>query len=216
MINEDKELGQRHPGQLVSRMMLDPQSKRKGSVYGFGGGTYNIEDFTIDMDITVNVVAKSLSKQCRYVGNWMGDDFFSVAQHCVMMANHGLLSGDPVFAMALLMHDAGECLTGDLSSPFKKIIDRASDGKVKEIEDTMTDVLLHHMGMSDISLYLRQYHKKIKEVDINMAHFEMTLMHRNSPSGFDFWSPKKAEEQFLFYHDIIHEFIQNQKLHENQ
>ncbi len=67
-------------------------------------------------DVNVGVIAESLSKQCRFNGHCKG--FYSVAEHSVLVSH--LI--DPEYALAGLMHDVHEILTGDIPTPVKSVV----------------------------------------------------------------------------------------------
>jgi len=72
---------------------------------------------TPDM-IDLDDIAVSLSRICRYAGH--GNRFYSVAEHCVLLARYAREAYDvPELALALLMHDATEAYMMDLPRPVK-------------------------------------------------------------------------------------------------
>lgn len=78
-------------------------------------------------DICIEDIAHSLALQCRYTGHIK--EFYSVAQHCVLMSELDLPS-DP---MARLLHDAAETYISDLATQIKRNI--KIDGRsIKNIE----------------------------------------------------------------------------------
>ena len=69
-------------------------------------------------DIEIVDVAHSLSLQCRFNGHC--NRFYSVAEHCVRMADHVKdETEDDKVAFYALMHDASEAYFGDVPSPIK-------------------------------------------------------------------------------------------------
>lgn len=69
-------------------------------------------------------IAHSLSLQTRFVGHVR--EFYSVAQHCVHVADRVLAAGaSPRVALQALLHDATEAYTGDLSRPLKVDLGRS-------------------------------------------------------------------------------------------
>jgi len=67
--------------------------------------------------VCIEDIAHSLAYQCRYTGHTR--EFYSIAQHCVLMAMNSDLPGDP---MAKLMHDADEAYIGDIARPWKALL----------------------------------------------------------------------------------------------
>lgn len=65
-------------------------------------------------DICIEDIAHSLALQCRYTGHVK--EFYSVAQHCVLMSELDLPS-DP---MARLLHDSAETYIADITTWIKR------------------------------------------------------------------------------------------------
>lgn len=66
-------------------------------------------------------IAHSLAHQARYNGH--GKIFYSVAEHCVLMADWILSeTADREAAYAALMHDASEAYISDIPKPFKRFL----------------------------------------------------------------------------------------------
>lgn len=71
--------------------------------------------------ITVDNVAHGLSRNCRYNGHV--PDFYSVAEHSVHCAVCAMEGGECLDAcLAVLLHDAGEAVTGDVVKPLKILL----------------------------------------------------------------------------------------------
>jgi 5'-deoxynucleotidase YfbR-like HD superfamily hydrolase len=74
------------------------------------------------LDIEIEDIAHGLARVARWNGQTKGDHAFSVAQHCVLVAeiaehlNPALTRGE---RLAALLHDAPEYVVGDMISPFK-------------------------------------------------------------------------------------------------
>jgi len=70
--------------------------------------------------ITIDDIATSLSKICRYTGHCA--EFYSVAEHSLHMARYAYRTGlGPEIAMQCLLHDAHEAYVGDHSYPAKRV-----------------------------------------------------------------------------------------------
>lgn len=95
---------------------LDPPP-RKHHILTASGVQFDLEYPTADM-VLVGDIAGALSKLCRYTGHLKGDEFYSVAQHSVLVSN--LVPEE--FAFEGLLHDAAEAYIGDVSSPLKKML----------------------------------------------------------------------------------------------
>jgi hypothetical protein len=86
------------------------------------------------------VIAHSISKLCRWTGHCL--EFFSVAQHCVLVSR----IVPPEHALAGLMHDASEAFVGDVNRPLKWAMERASPGMFRDIEDRLHAALAERYG----------------------------------------------------------------------
>lgn len=74
-------------------------------------------DLTLD-DISIEDIAHALSNQCRYGGHTC--DFYSVAEHSVILAEEGWKRWGPAEALFLLLHDAEEAYLQDMAQPTKR------------------------------------------------------------------------------------------------
>ena len=69
---------------------------------------------------TIADIAVGLSRESRFNGQYTKDiEFYSVAEHCVLMARWCLDNDKPKFAKVALMHDAAEAYIKDLPAPLK-------------------------------------------------------------------------------------------------
>lgn len=70
----------------------------------------------------IEEIATALSKQCRYGGHTKDSLFYSVAEHCVHIANY--LADFVSFEMAYngLMHDFTEAYLVDIPRPIKRLL----------------------------------------------------------------------------------------------
>ena len=69
-------------------------------------------------EVDIGDIASSLAHQCRFGGHTR--EYYSVAQHCVHVAELLLNSGDPDLALWGLLHDAAEAYLLDLPRPIKR------------------------------------------------------------------------------------------------
>ena len=77
------------------------------------------------VDIEIEDIAHGLARVARWNGQTRGDHAFSVAQHCLLVADIVKASRakpDPRWELAALLHDAPEYVVGDLISPFKAAV----------------------------------------------------------------------------------------------
>jgi uncharacterized protein len=74
------------------------------------------------LDIEIEDIAHGLARVARWNGQTKGDHAFSVAQHCVLVAQifvHMNPNAPHTDVLAALLHDAPEYVVGDMISPFK-------------------------------------------------------------------------------------------------
>jgi uncharacterized protein len=74
------------------------------------------------LDIEIEDIAHGLARVARWNGQTKGDHAFSVAQHCVLVAQlfeHYNQDSTHADRLAALLHDAPEYVVGDMISPFK-------------------------------------------------------------------------------------------------
>lgn len=167
---------------------------------------YDILNFK-EEDVDLNFIAMSLAKQCRYIGH-TGDqpnEFLSVAQHSVMMAEAILLvTGDPKIAMEALMHDSAEAYFGDVPSPLKNLVKDV----VKPIEDAIEKIIFEHFGLS------YPMNPLVKKVDINICKYELTFaVYNDEPEKnvFDFWSPEDSYYKFFAMYNRLEKLLEIEK-----
>ncbi len=73
--------------------------------------------------VTLTDIATSLSRLPRFVGGTRGEHAYSVAQHSVFVAAVLLeWTGLRDLALAGLLHDVPEMVTGDIPSPVKRLL----------------------------------------------------------------------------------------------
>lgn len=157
--------------------------------------------------VCIEDIAHSLAYQCRYTGHTR--EFYSVAQHCVLMATNSDLPGD---SMAKLLHDADEAYIGDIARPWKNLLlvwnynlAINSPISVRKFEDKIQKVIGEALGV-DLT-----HSAEVKESDLRMMATEIRDL---MPSGFSSeewgvdinnseekvivpWSPILSEENFL-------------------
>ncbi len=150
--------------------------------------------------IDIDDIAHSLALQCRYTGHTK--HFYSVAQHCVLLArwakDHGWNAGD---ILALLLHDAHEFIVGDVASPLKQLLP-----DFKRIDKIWEKAIRVHFNLTtDEAVW-----KRIKDLDIRILVREREVLmphtgqHDWCLGGWqpldveiDLWSAVDAEHNFM-------------------
>lgn len=161
--------------------------------------------------ICIEDISHSLSNLCRYTGHV--SSFYSVAQHCVLMAENFNFPGDP---LAKLLHDAAEAYIGDLASPWKGLLN--VEGyfpgdvlSVKEYESKIQKVIEAALGVSEI------HNAEVKESDIRMFWTEVRDLMPQMSDDFNWgppkmepakekiicWEPSQAKMQFLMLYNKL-------------
>lgn len=104
-------------------------------------------------------IAHSLAQINRFTGHCSRP--YSVAEHSMLVARiaRQVMGVSPAVQLAALMHDAHECVTGDVASPIKQVL-----GPVwAAFEDAQQSALLAHYGLSAV---WAEHHALIKRCDL--------------------------------------------------
>lgn len=109
--------------------------------------------------IRPSVIAHALSNICRYNGHV--DDFYSVAQHCVMVSH----LVPPELGMEGLMHDAAEAYVGDMVRPLKDLVGDA----YRHIEHAVETAIAGRFGLK----YDDGWPSEVKTADVVVFHTEV-------------------------------------------
>ena len=94
-------------------------------------------------DVDTDDIAHALGMQCRFNGHTK--EFYSVAQHCVLVAELLSRRGASVkLQLYGLLHDAGEAYVGDVTVPVQNAAGTAAFGTAaKELEDDILDQIMY-------------------------------------------------------------------------
>lgn len=154
--------------------------------------------------VCIEDIAHSLAYQCRYTGHTRF--FYSVAQHCVLMAENSDLPGDP---LQKLLHDAGEAYIGDIARPWKNLLQvrvtQHINHPVGLFESNLQNVIGEALGVE------LTHSAEVKEADTIMMATEirdlMPVMPPDFKWGIDLstvieekispWSCATAEQSFI-------------------
>lgn len=178
--------------------ILTNEEKRvflKPTIFTYSGKKIVVREFK-EEDISIIDIAHSLSNICRFTGHVK--EFYSVAQHSVLVADHQETLEE---ARAALLHDATEAYLNDLSSPIKASIHL---GAYKELEDKYHNVINDRFDLHDGNT------PNIKKADLEALFTEKRdiLLHPNADWGWGYditrWEetivplgPKQAKILFL-------------------
>lgn len=106
----------------------------------------------------ITEIAHSLAQINRYTGHCKRP--YSVAEHSLLCAHYAQATNmTPLVQLAVLMHDAHECITGDVASPIKQVLGHTW----KLFEDAQQEHLLRHYSLLDAS---REHHDLIRHCDL--------------------------------------------------
>ena len=165
-----------------------------------GGGHFNFSDPRTS-EFTIEHIASSLAKQCRFTGHTRDPDaIYSVAQHAVLCS----YMVPPEFALQALHHDDAEFVMGDMNSPLK-----GSLRDFKVMETIVHAEVFHRLGLEP------KLHHSVKYADHTLL---LTEQRDVGPEPFELephlvaeglqpltnvirvWSIREARESFLARH----------------
>ena len=135
-------------------------------------------------------IAGALSKICRYGGHTL--KFYSVAEHCVHMAN----AAPRELALSALMHDASEAYLSDVIRPIKPFLSNYAD-----IERRLEAAIAERFDLPyPLPAEVKRLDNAIlaDERDQAMTTPPQDWRLPEKPLGvrLQFWSPDDAEAQF--------------------
>lgn len=117
--------------------------------------------------VPLDIAARSLSHLCRY--NGATSQFYSVAQHCVILSN--IWPNEDPRAKWGLLHDLHECILGDITRPVARKI------FWKKGKETVETGEIENLLLAEISkrFNLPSIHKDVIEYDLRIVADEMKL-----------------------------------------
>lgn len=142
-------------------------------VFWIQTGTSKPFDFEKPDEYQWNILAlaHSLAQLNRYVGHCFLP--YSVAQHCVAMAQWLLDQGEePGCAYAALMHEVAEMVTGDIPGPLKAYL-RKDTNALKAFE---TVVERSGFKFFQVTPWMDKYKDRIKQVDQRISLDEKRML----------------------------------------
>lgn len=142
-------------------------------------------------------IAHGISMQCRYNGHV--SRFYSVAEHCVLIAEHLIEVGyDKDTILWGLLHDATESYVGDMVRPLKKHMPA-----FVEAEDVVMGAIAERFGLSSTTMP-----SAVKDADNRILLDERAALLKEPPAAWDVpfdplnvqimgWEPAIAKEMYL-------------------
>jgi len=131
---------------------------------------------------SIEVIAHSLSLINRFSGHTIRP--YSVAEHsclCYALAVRNWPDLPPEAALAVLLHDAAEAITGDLASPFKRTI----GPEWKLLEYRIESQILAHFGALEAT---EEFLERITACDLTALWLERRDLILLPPKGRTPWS----------------------------
>lgn len=179
--------------ELSPRNKYDPEKyDRDGRFLTKTGREIDILDFKVS-DIRVEEIAHALALTCRYGGHCR--EFYSVAQHAVMVASYLDARGYSLeVVMAGLHHDDSEAYLGDIIRPLKNLLPR-----YKEIEERFEHTIAEHFGLH------YPYHAAVKDADMKVFEQEVEDVKWYTPENPVIvpWSWERAKTEYLRTHQML-------------
>jgi hypothetical protein len=179
--------------QLSPRDKYDPDKyDRQGRFLTRNGTEIDILDFTT-ADIDVEEIAHALAMTCRYGGHCR--EFYSVAQHAVMVSNYLEGQGHTLdVVMAGLHHDDSEAYLGDIIRPLKSLLPM-----YKEIETRFEYTLAEYFGIQ------YPYPPAVHDADVRVFEQEVEDVKWHVPENPVIvpWSWQRAKAEYLRAHNAL-------------
>ncbi len=143
-------------------------------------------------EVFIDDIAHALSMLCRFGGHCLR--FYSVAEHCVLMAR---AATDRHTALWALLHDASEAYLVDVPRPLKPFLIGYDEAEAKIMRAVEYRFKLH-LGLPDI--VKRMDHAILMDEQLqNMAPAPVKWSTDAEPLGvrLKFWSPEQARLEFV-------------------
>ena len=168
------------------------------------------------LDVEIDDIAHGLARVARWNGQTIGENAFSVAQHCVLVEELALRfepALEPKYRLTVLLHDAPEYVIGDMISPFKAVV----GGGYKAVEHRLEQAIHIRFGLPPTvpaevkALTKRADHVSAYFEAVELAGFAADEAARlfGRPKGFPErlglvpWPVAEAQARFLErFHDL--------------
>jgi len=175
-------------------------------------------------------IAQSLAFQCRFNGHVTR--FYSVAEHSLRVAkrilmDHEDLSINPLLYLVALLHDAGETIIGDITSPIKRktffLNDKGEMVTPVQVEDVWLPTILHYAdiqsrdGIYRSKLGVMSAPKEIVDAIVKIADYKMLVSEKRAmiPDCTRPWSIERTHAAYsgeVFWPEESMETIKNRFL----
>lgn len=169
-------------------------------------------------DVSINQIAHGLANLKRYGGQGRLDRHYSVAEHCVHLANWAYENncGNPKISLAVLLHDAAEFIVQDMPSPVKstmRLRQEISDSLYDVLEAKILGTILRRFG---VWAAYQAYDEWIAAIDRRICMNErLHVFYVTEPWGSEevkplrgvdikCWHPATAKEKFLDLFQLLH------------
>ena len=151
----------------------------------YTGRKFNLADPSAE-DVCLEDIARSLAGQCRYTAHtsksyetgYRYAIHYSVAQHSILMAQEAA----PPDRIYMLLHDAHETYTGDVSQPLKMHMPKDFYFWWKDLEAQLDGVIYTHFGVPPPTPDIQ---KRVKLADNRMMLTEQQQFMVPAPEPWD-------------------------------
>lgn len=153
------------------------ENEKMQTIKTWRGNEINLFEGPRVEDIDIMDIAHHLAMQCRFVGAC--DKFYSIAEHSIYVA----LMGPPLIRPYLLLHDAAEYITHDLSKPLKNLISVNSTA-YDDLSRKVDVAIMKRFGLSIVKF--DQIYLDIKTLDLQVYDYERRFINdvgNNLPEG---------------------------------
>lgn len=176
-------------------MIVDPDLQSAATIQTYTGRMFDLFHPKHD-EIDLRDISHALSMVCRYGGH--SRRFYSVAEHCTLMAGFFEERKEYDLARAALLHDTSEAYMGDVVRPLKLRL-----ALYRQTEDILLSAILTKFGMPP------EIPGEVKMADLAICNDERAVLlhHRPwgasiddlAPLGVDIrgWPPITAKENYL-------------------
>lgn len=103
-----------------------------------GGRFFNLAD-PKPREVDLYDISVALSNQARF--NGLTSKRYSIAEHAILTMRLVIAAGHPELALPALHHDSHEAYMGDLTTPFKRLVDEQAPGLIREIALKLDDAI---------------------------------------------------------------------------